>query len=426
MGKTRSKEPSGTVRAMRYEILFGKDQKDKRQRWQKIAEQCRMIVNTIWQQWECWHVQRGHEKIVVDFMADFAKWRQEGGERPKLEVKPSPPECTKHIRKVLSERFPDVHSRVRELLQNITLKRLTGKSTDGSWSCWQSILSGRQGRPSTVNDFPIPFDKQSCTPLVEDGKNYKLTIRLTREPREGKAGASIEDEFSIKARGNAATVAKRIMSGEYQFKGSQIIYNRNRRKWFALLCYDMGPPKVPALDIRKTAVLRPSRHVPFQFRFPGGRRTWIAGRGEFVPAIRKKLLTHRWSRREKYKYAANGAKGHGRRRNERNLQPFTKKWTNFCRTLNHTIANRCVKFCLEHDIGKLVYWMPDGGPNAGKLSQKRFLSAAGKVPGRRDSTNWPWSMLEGILRSKCQQHGIQLEVRSYGARSTKTKKRKVG
>ena len=407
-----------SVKTMRYEIVgWQGDPKESRQRWRGIADQCREIVNVIWQQWEVWHVAKGSD-VAVQFFADQLRAfrNKEINEKPKLDVKCMPPELNKLIRKKITERFPDVHSRVRELLLNITAQRMVGKDVEGKWNIWVAVLLNRQGRPNATHEQPIPFDRQNTKPLKRVGEkytNYELKINLTRLPSDKKNSPSIEDCVQLKARGSGLAIIQRIVGGEYKFCGSSIVYHQGKRKWFALVAYNDNRESADIqLDHLKKAVLHPLRNSPWAL-WHNSRYQWFGGRGEYVAAARKRLLTQRWSRQDSYRYAGSANKGHGLQRAIGGVTALSRAWKDFCKTANHTLTASVVKYCVDNRIGHLVYLQPTESQRDG-----RFLSRAGKVEGREDSTGWDWSQVSTMLAYKCKSAGIHLEVKKCDGKSS--------
>ena len=401
-----------TVKTMRYEIVgWQGDPKEARLRWRTIADQCREIVNVIWQQWEVWHVAQGNDIKVQQFATELREYRQKEREsRPKLEVQCMPAVLNKLIRKKITERFPGVHSRVRELLLNITAQRMTGKDVEGKWNIWVAVLLNRQGRPNSTHDQPIPFDRANTKPLsLVEGKytNYQLKINLTRLPSDKKASPSIEDHVQLKARGSGAVIMRRIVGGEYKFCGSSIVYHQGKHKWFALVAYNDHVENVEnsELDHTKKAVLHPTRKEPWAL-WIGSRWQWFGGRGNYVAAARHRLLTQRWSRQETYRHAGSANKGHGRLRALAPIDKLSNRWKDFCKTANHTLTSQVIDYCIDQKVGHLVYLQP-----CGDKRDTRFLARAGKVEGRTDSTGWDWSQVATMLAYKCKEKGIHLEVR---------------
>jgi len=79
------------------------------------------------------------------------------------------------------------------------------------------------------------------------------------------------------------------------------------------------------------------------------------------------------------------------------------------KTANQLAAKQAVDLCVSQKCGRLVYFLP-----IGPVRESRFLHTAGKLPDHRDNSSWDWSQMQSILAYKCQQAGIDLEVRKVG------------
>ena len=412
---------------MRYEIVgWQGDSRQARARWRVIADNCREIVNVIWQQWEAWHVSKGSDIAAQAWLADLRAWheldKKTRGDKPKLSVKPTPPELLKHIRQVLNRRFPGVHSRVKDLLLQLTVKRMGGKDVEGKYNIWLAVLLNRQGRPNSTHEQPIPFDSANSKPLKRCGEkwdNFALQINLTRLPSDKKASPSIEDSVELKARKSGVVILERIVSGQYKFCGSSIVYHSGKRKWFALVAYnDNQDADGSALDDAKTATLHPLRDSPWAL-WVGGRWHWFGGRGLYIAQARKQLLTGRWFRQEGYRHAGSSNKGHGTQRALQGITRLSGGWKNFTKTANHTLTRQIVDYCVANRIGRLVYLQPMGDKR-----NTRFLATAGKVDGREDSTNWDWAQVATMLAYKCKMAGIHFDLRKCDASGRKKRDKK--
>lgn len=403
-----------TVKTMRYEIVgWQGDPKDAKARWMELADECREIVNVIWQQWEVYHVGLGNDVKVQRFAEDLRAYRRgETKDKPKLGVHCWDSPFGKTVYRKLTERFPSVHLRVVVLLMDIVKKRMSGKDVEGKWAIWQAVLMNRQGRPNCVHDQPIPFDRASCKPFSEAGEkgtNYWLEINLTRVPRPGKVATSICDRVQLKARGSGLAIMRRMVSGEYKFCGSKIVFDSSRRKWYALLSYNDHVEDVENPELTETATLHALRDSPWAF-WIGGNWEWFGGCGSYIGATRRRLLTSRWSRQEQYRYAGSSNKGHGRERAMQGVEKLSRGWKDFVKTVNHQLTRAVVMRCIDRRVKRLIYLQP-----AGDKRETRFLTVDGKVPGREDATGWDWAQVGSLLSYKCKELGIHLEIRKCDA-----------
>ncbi len=413
------------MKIYRLEIV-GFNDRELRQRLYRLAEDVQHVTNRIWQLWEAWHVGNdSRAQIVAHLDADRA-WRAAGreGERPAWPVqciphvggtnrRGNPRTLRNQIEADLLATFPHVHSRIRALVASRTFRDLSKhKATHGDLKGWLAILLNRQSRPSTTHPLPIPFDRQRSriVPGASATQNAVLSIRLFRD----ESSKSEVIEFQLCTTGLAARYVKpivRMATGEWQYKGSSLWYDWGKKKWFALLAVKLPRTDQVVAVPGRYAVLRCGFAHPIQFRVAGSRAFLRGfGQGRSVAAIRRQLLTQRWSRQENYRNAGSANKGHGRRRALAPVFLLSQRWKDFVKRYNHTLTSAVVARCLDEGVGKIVYVQPSDG---------RFLDSAGKVAGRCDSTGWDYFQIKTMLAYKCQELGIEFITRKTDKKQRK-------
>jgi hypothetical protein len=208
-----------------------------------------------------------------------------------------------------------------------------------------------------------------------------------------------------------AAIIERITSGEYAFKGSKIAWHSSERAWYVKLGYQLPKAEPIAADPDRVAYLVPGRDRPW-YLWDGGWPKYIGGTGRHVAHVRRQLLTQRWSRQASYRVASSAGKGHGRKRAyESKTEALRHRWLDFVKTANEAMVVDVLAYCRQRGIGRVVYFQPVAAKR-----EKRFLAMAGKVPGKRDATLWDFFQAGKILRDKCTEVGVQVQVRQYGAR----------
>ena len=216
----KKKEFTGEIRTATFEVIkindapaYSKKLKKANPavaRWDVLSDQCKQIVNCIWQTWLVWHVQNGSADQLKAWLDERAKlkceWERDC-ETIRSEFKPSkktkkpklpklktfhnragkcpvnamPKELQKHIYHTLSERFVDVNKRVVVLIMNITIRDLKRHpAAKGNLPGHSAILLCHQSIPSSTRPQPIPFDCQNTKMLPPDkpGENYKVELRV--------------------------------------------------------------------------------------------------------------------------------------------------------------------------------------------------------------------------------------------------------
>lgn len=391
--------------------------KDDYARWRELMDDCRDIVNCTWQAWLVWHVQNNSRAKIQQYLGDCAEWREGRlAEKPDWPVKAVPPECAKATYDAVSAAFPFIETTARELCRNAVVQKINHtKAAHGSLSGWAAILLHRQSLPSTVHGVPIPFSKRNAEleppePGDENGC-WKLHVKVTRRPRPGKkTGETVRDTVKLWSKGRKAASAvatlKKIAAGIYEFCGSNLIYKKSTRKWFAAICYRAPIEPAKELDGDQVAYLRPAPMTavwqhPWKLRLPGWNRA-PGGRGEYIASVRRKIFAERRSRQMGYRNAGSANKGHGR---ERALQPIWKleqRWKDFVKTCNYQVARDVVNQLVERGIGTLVYFQPTDS-----VRESRFLTLTGKRDDVPESSGWDYYQVGKRLGDLCQEHGVE-------------------
>jgi hypothetical protein len=487
MSKDKGDKPRGAVRTTRIEIseFLSDDPLSSKRRWIDLSEQCQEVMNWLWQQWEVWHVTHGSPAAIRQWLHATKEWharneaslrskkaasRKTGAPKPKANKEGKPKLAIYGISAEMGltetnmqPHFSHVNHRTIGLLLNKFKEGVKSrKSASGSLSGWMAILLNREGRPSFTRPVPIPFDSQNARilPPDKDHTTWRLSLRVDRIPREGKPAMSTEEIVELKthkavvSQGKIvklrplaiASILERIDSGEYAFRGSSVVYDKAKRKWFAHISWRRTVEEHGAgLDINKTAVLRAGDRRPWVLEVDDREYWWCGGDGKHVSAVRERILRQRWERQDNYRYAGSASKGHGRKRACQGWDPkLSQRWRDFVKTCNHVTTRRVVDELVKRGVGRIVYMQPDGD-----YRDTRFLATAGKIrietrampladaerlaQGKRreclgvavkevgngqavvswyrnDASGWDWFQVATFLRSKCQEVGIHVEV----------------
>lgn len=405
---------------VRFEIV-GLDQETK-DRWKLLANTLKRLRNCYWRSWLVAHTQAGSVERTQQYLADLKAWYEAGstGEAPKREVECLTPEITKTIEQAIKRHYAKVNDRCVYLAMQILGKEMfTRKSSKGNQPRWVRILADDGEFPSSSSPQPIPFDRRNGTILVptSDDGEFQLRLHVDRIERlDKKYATSSRDVFTLKTRGGNLAEQRAILwkiakGDEYEFAGSNLVYQESKDKWFAHICYQKQKVAKPELDPNRVAFLRPAKQRPWWLRIEGYHH-YIGGRtGKYVAHVREQLLTNRWSRQEAYQYASSARRGHGRDRAVGRVYLLKNRWKDFVKTANQRIVHDVIAKCVEKSCGRLVFYQP-----IGPVRENRFLHLAGKVPGRTDSTGWDWSQVQRLLSSKCDELGIKFDVRKVGER----------
>jgi hypothetical protein len=381
-------------------------------RWHKTSDACRGVANLFWQSWVSWHFQKDSE-------SKLRKWldcRESKGKRAakKCPVHCYPAELSRCTYGEASRRFPELaKGEIVLILNRLSSGLKSRKASRGSLPGWSAILLHHESHPSFTQSYPILFDKGNTTtvfePPAKPGENWHVSIRVSRREENGR-GVTYNDRMEVWCQGrkvqSQVAILRRIASGEYSFKGSQLQYCRSKRKWFLKLCYEMPRPVVSALDPAQVATLRAHDARPWELLLPSGMRI-PGGHGGYVAPVRRQLLMQRWQRRANYENAGHANKGHGRTRAGAGPQwKLQQRWKNFVKRVNSGVATEVLKACTAANCGTLVYEQPDG-----EFRETRFLASAGKVEGKRDATGWDWFQVRTMLEQRAPDYGVAVIVK---------------
>lgn len=439
------KKREDTIRCAKFEVyrILDDENKEAYPLWFELQDQCRKITNTIWSYWFNYHIQNGSEEKIKNWLNKKKEWetyktklnvwnnkkKRDRGKKPEkprgdskipFPVLSVPKDLSKQIYHVISEGFPNVCARTRTLIQNQWNSSMKKNAINVPLKIWIAILLGFERIPNSIRDLPIPFDvengpkknKQSMILISpnEGNENYVMQLRLYRIPPKSKVnGENKTHRFEIRSNGNKVRTEiqklQRMLSGEYKLKGSKLLWNTSKKKWFVHLSYTLPPKEKVVLDDRKIATLIPHSQHPITLKTPDGRTHWLVGRGYPVAAIREKIFMTRRNRNNAYRNASVSSKGHGRKRMGNWRWKFEKSWQEFVKRMNNYITTRAVRRCVEDGIGLLVYFQPEG-----EFSDSRFLSTSGKHEDWNDQTTWGYYQIKKMLEDKCEEAGINFSV----------------
>jgi len=400
------------VRPTKLKIHFTKEDRETEALLWHLSHQIKIMVNLIWRLWMLFHWEAGSEDDLRLWREAYKTWAQEGkkGKKPQCPVACFPPECSKRIRAALTERFPGIHGRVRELVLDRTRKRINKiPAKTGAFSGWLCILLNEQ-RPGFSSDpLPIPLDRKNGHLLAPQCKSdpWRLVVGLDRvAPRVRSPKTSLRLRTWGRRCASERASLEKIVGGEYEFCGSEVVYRPTRREWYAHVMSRQPKEARVELDPGRVAVLHPGRKRIALLRFEGY-TWWIGGRyGRHVAHTRNAVLIQLWSRSDGYRKASTARKGHGRNKGFRFwLNKLRNRWRDFVKTQNNEIAKDLVAFCERHRVGRVVYRQPTE-----HYRLTRFLGRAGSRPRRSHAYTWDWHQLGKICAEKCTEKGILFEV----------------
>lgn len=415
MGKTKG-EPRmrESIRVARFEVdsVDGANFRDDVQpRWFATMDLCRKAANLYYETWLVWHVQNQSALKLVDWFEQRKSLGiKEAGPCP---VEVLPIELGTLIYDTIKTRYESIQINVVTQLMQIVFRTLSsGKAASGSLPKWSAILLHNQGMPMfTRREYPIPFSTGSKkspqnAKLVKEGESRYIELKTWRLRVEGKSACvAVTDRVKLRMTGKRCKEQllqfDKVCSGEWEFKGSQLVYDKNNKKWFINLCHQV-PSRVEALNPEKMAYLLPGRDVPFHL-LHNREDVWLQGRGNHILGMREKC----WRKRTEMNYGNRKTltlrRGHGRSAAMKLGERWHRKWREFVKRVNHAVSKDAVEWCVTHGVGTLVYLKPND-----KKSATRFISGDFK------NSTWEFFDLGSKLAYKCQDRGVTLKVVECG------------
>lgn len=399
------------VRAMKVECVVPKDRRDS---WKAMAVACQRMSNRLWQIWLCHHSNNGSADKLREHFHAFNAWKEtKQGRKPEWPCKALESPLTKSadsgsFYRILSAEFPHVNVRTRGLLTNAWQSLLSQrKSASGSLPGWVSILFANESLPSFTRPQPVPFDKDNAK-LVMGEYGPCVELRIERDIETGKSAVDVVPLLVNKRKARQARVViDRLLSGEYAWKGSNLVLDRG--KWFMALAYEMPQRERVGLNPDKVLYVRPGRLSPWRVKIVGQQSWKFGGNGAHVLHARRAIIGERNSRKEHYRWAGSNQKGHGRRRADAVWTKLSSRWRDFSKRYNNEITRQLIHIAVSRGCGRIVYLQP-------KENQRdsRYLSVVGNDG--RSAMSWDYFQFGSMLASKCETEGLE-----YGAKPKKAK-----
>ena len=427
------------VRTISLEIYkFCDGDQSRREAWKDLAKTVQQATNALWRLWISYHTLAQTDELIRKEFEQYQKWKS-GDKRfkkkpeftsdpfPRTDKTPgwhlfsrkkmprkgktNPPDLQNDLYHAIHRMYPELTTRtVTLIIQKWARTVRTRKAASGNLAGWKSILFGNEGMPSFTRPVPIPFDKKSSpksTPLkkVKNANGYDdyvLSIGIQRGPENIRYEECVLMLKRAKTRTMQVT-CDRIMSGQYEFKGSSL--HMDRGKWFVLISYELPEVKREDLDPTKVLWVRPGRNVPWRFAIgePLDSRT-LGDRHNVVGLARRRLIAQRRSRQAHYKFAAgSNATGHGRKRATLPWTKFDRNWKGFTKQYNRNIVKRLVDIALQEGCGTIVYLQPTGA-----VASHRYLSTAGNDAEFGTRSSWDYFQFGNYLESSAEKQGIHV------------------
>ena len=423
-----------TVRILRAAIVGTEDGqpavfREAKQCFAKLADTIQVVTNDYWTQWLLHHYQAGSPALIRRWIDADMGWvktpkaQREPKQRVTCPVAPMPPELGRKLYAAIRTTYPTLGTKTLGLVMNVECKRLVlAKSTKSAYPRWMRILAGKGEFPSSARAQPIPFSASNAkiVPPATDDPTGTWILELRFEGEPGKKKMTVH-RLKIKTVGYKLASLRdslwKISSGEYKWCGSNLVVRDGL--WYGHICYQMPLPEPVVSDPAKVAYLSPAADRPVHL-WVDSYPLWLGRSGADVAHVRSQLVARRWSNAQAYHFASSARKGHGINRALAWREPLRRRWLDFRKTYNERLASDAIKRVVAEGIGRLVFLQP-----VGSRRDTRYLATAG-CGGREDLREWDWTQLAGLLGRRCQENGVELEIRRCGREGFRAVKRAQG
>lgn len=443
MAKPRRKGESsndycGAIRTVKVRLHDLTDQ--QRERFMTLSVLMQRLHNRVMMFWYHWHLERGHDQVIRDWMEASRQWRRQEqsllatlGEKPKQKDAASkwdaqwkklrrslpkyprcplwawPKEFGKEVYRMVRGAWPQLSTRcitlALKILQSDWEKH---KANTSRFKKWQLSLADLGELPIFARRQPIPISPD-WTELIRpasDQDPWRAELRIERiDGVDGKTGTNVRDVVTLGTHDTGKRHIQRILEGctpseetpaELKFCGSELAFRDG--KWFLHLCYRERKLRKADVDCRRKLIVFPDVHRPWSITM-GDRTFPVGGPGRLVAQFRRRLRLANQTLGTARRHGRRKGKGHGKK-----VYAFRGHLARYKDTFTKVCVARVLKIAMQERIGTIVYLRPSA-----KTAAKTFLATAG-TNGRPDS--WPWEAVERHLGHVCERWGLKLIVKT--------------
>ncbi len=229
----------------------------------------------------------------------------------------------------------------------------------------------------SYEEFCEYIGKEKCKMYFNFGGNGKPTI-----------AKFIIDTGTNKNKDELNSVLRKLYSGEYEYCGSSIQFDKTGKKIILNLTMEI-PTKDTILDENRCVGVDLGQAIPAVCALSGDvyKREFIGSSEDFLK-VRTKIQSQRRRLSKHLKYT-NG--GHGRKKKLRALERYESYEANFARTYNHMVSKNVVDFALK---------------NRAKYINIECLT--GYDTNKKILRNWSFYQLQEQIKYKASLYGIEV------------------
>lgn len=394
---------TGVVKVLKIRIDADRTIRD---RWMVLARETQRCYNAMFRTWFVWHVQQGNHIKVREFIDQLTEWNKADpktrGPKPTCDVVAFPKELAKIIYDEVRGNKGQLAGRSVDLLMSKEMSDFIARNaTNSAFKRWMVILADRGEFQSASKPMPIRFDAQNSK-LSKDGDDYKLTVRV-----EGGGTRNVVDtvKLDLKRAAKYASIVQKIISGEYKFSGSNLVFDSREKRWYVAICYQLPVKVTSDLNPDKTAVLVAADDRPWRLEVDGRSVNVGMRDGRQIEYVKRTTLLYRQGLNEGYRYATSSRRGRGRKRAMAAHHKLRPRWNDFVKTANQRLAAEVMQILKDRDCGTLIYVQPTE-----KTKSQTYIGSVMKDS--KAQMCWDFAQLGSILSRKGQELGVSVEIQN--------------
>lgn len=293
------------------------------------------------------------------------------------------------------------------------LSRFTGTSL-------KDLIASRASIPSWTHGCAFYVRNRECVvsgpaskariefPLFNGGKNRTLfAIAPCGKGQEASWNKLVKD-YQAQQNRNGAKKADNINKNEMKLGRVGVTYDKKKRKWFFLISW------TEERDIKSAG--------KFQAALNLGVNTFLQAisskgddyrvEGTDIIIQRQGFTRRRSSIMKSLNTLGSGSKGHGINRRNLAITKLDKAESRWMTTKCQTVASELIKWCLLHNIGKLIL------EDLSEIRESDELDSA-HVNVKRLIHTWVFAELTSAIQREASEHGVETEIHKCSYNSQK-------
>lgn len=346
-------------------------------------------------QYQCWKMANKGIRMMWDYQGFDYSYKQRFGE---CFIKDNGGRLSNDYKTVNGDIGNETKEESNKLSPNCRDAML--RMIDKKWkNDLKDVLNGTKSIPNFKRDLPIELhnkqfmDSKKNYRIFNENEKYSTTINLTTVDYAKEIGltdGNIHLELIVKDNYQKAIV-NRLISREYKLSMSKMQYDKNKKKWFLLLCYSFEAKK-KELDKSKVLGIDVGINVPAMCAISDD--NWFKqhiGNAEEVRMFEKQVMARKKRLQQSCLWAGEGSVGHGRKTRTKRVDKIGEKISNYKSHKNHCWSREIVNIAIANNCGTIQ--MED---LSGIASNNLFLKT------------WTYFDLQTKIENKAKEVGIEV------------------